>query len=54
MNYGTLNESGEQMVKAFQSGARVDIGADMLAAEHDIIREAFLLDVFQMLKDSPS
>ena len=53
MNYGTLNESGEQMVKAFQSGARVDIGADMLAAEHDIIREAFLLDVFQMLKDSP-
>lgn len=53
MNYGTLGEGGQELVKAFNSGARVDIGADMLAAEHSIIREAFLLDVFQILKDSP-
>ena len=53
MNYGTLGEGGQELVKAFNSGARVDIGADMLAAEHDLIREAFLLDVFQILKDSP-
>ena len=53
MNYGTLGENGQELVKAFNSGARVDIGVDMLASEHDIIREAFLLDVFQILKDSP-
>lgn len=53
MNYGTLGENGAELVKAFNSGARVDIGADMLAAEHNVIREAFLLDVFQILKDSP-
>lgn len=53
MNYGTLGENGAELVKAFNSGARVDIGADMLEMEHAIIREAFLLDVFQILKDSP-
>lgn len=53
MNYGTLGENGAELVKAFSSGARVDIGADMLEMEHAIIREAFLLDVFQILKDSP-
>jgi hypothetical protein len=53
MNYGTLGEGGQELVKAFNSGARVDIGADMLEMEHAIIREAFLLDVFQILKDSP-
>lgn len=53
MNYGTLGENGAELVKAFNSGARVEIGADMLEMEHAIIREAFLLDVFQILKDSP-
>ena len=53
MNYGTLNERGEQMVQPFNSGSRVDIGADLLEAEHMTIKEAFLLDVFQILQDSP-
>ena len=53
MNYGTLGEGGQELVKAFNSGAKVELGADMLEMEHAIIREAFLLDVFQILKDSP-
>lgn len=53
MNYGTLGEGGQELVKAFNSGAKVELGAEMLEMEHAIIREAFLLDVFQILKDSP-
>jgi len=53
MNYGTLDEQGRELVKAFTGGARVDLGAEMLEAEHAVIREAFLLDVFQILKESP-
>jgi hypothetical protein len=53
MNYGTLDDQLRQTVQAFQSGARVDIGVDMLEMEHAVIREAFLLDVFQILKESP-
>lgn len=53
MNYGTLDDQGRQLVQAFNSGARVDIGLEMIDAEHAIIREAFLLDVFQILKDNP-
>ncbi len=53
MNYGTLSDAGEPLVKPFQSGSRVDIGADLLEAEHATIKEAFLLDVFQILKESP-
>ena len=53
MNYGTLLENGEPSVKPFQSGARVELGVDMLEMEHRSIREAFLLDVFQILQDAP-
>lgn len=53
MNYGTLNEQGQQTVVPFETKSRVELGVDMLEQEHLVIREAFLLDVFQILKDSP-
>lgn len=53
MNYGTLLETGEASVKPFVSGAKVELGRELLEDERNLIREAFLLDVFQMLQDSP-
>lgn len=53
MNYGTLDDQGRPTVQPFNSGARVELGVDMLQLEHNAIREAFLLDVFQILQDSP-
>ncbi len=53
MNYGTLDDQMRQTVQAFNPGARVDIGLDIMDQKRMLIREAFLLDVFQMLKDSP-
>lgn len=53
MNYGTLDEQGRPTVQPFDSGSRVELGVDMLQLEHNAIREAFLLDVFQILQDSP-
>lgn len=53
-NYGTLNERGEPMVQPFVSGSRVDLGLDMMEQKRAIIREAFLLDVFQVLTEAPA
>jgi hypothetical protein len=53
MNYGTLNEQGEPLVKPFESKARVDLGHDLMEQKRAIIREAFLLDVFKALLDAP-
>ena len=53
MNYGTLTEQGEPKVRAFESGSRVDIGLELMDQKRAIIREAFLLDIFQAMIDSP-
>jgi hypothetical protein len=53
MNRGTLNEAGEPLVKPFISGAKVDLGLEMMDQKRTIIREAFLLDVFQALIEAP-
>lgn len=53
MNRGTLSESGEPLVKPFISGARVDLGFEMIERKQDVVREAFLLDIFQTIIESP-
>lgn len=53
LNYGALGPNGEDLVKAFNSGARVEIGKDLIDDKRAAIREAFLIDVFQILTQSP-
>jgi hypothetical protein len=53
MNYGTLDEQGRELIKAFNSGARLDLGLELMAQKRATIQEAFLLNVFQILADHP-
>ncbi len=53
MNYGTLGDDGLPKVMPFNSGARPDLGEDLAEQKRQIIREAFLLDMFALIKDAP-
>lgn len=54
MNYGGLDSQGQEIVKPFNSGARVDFGERMLEQEQRVINDAFLVTLFQILVDSPA
>jgi L-rhamnose mutarotase len=54
LNYGGLDAQGNEVVKPFNSGSRVDIGADMLMAEQRTINDAFLVTLFQILVEAPT
>lgn len=43
---GGLDASGNRTLDPLNHGARYDISSDMLASEHNMIREAFMLDLF--------
>ena len=53
MNYGTLNEQGEPTVRAFDHKADVRLGIELMQLERGDVRDAFLLDVFQVMMQSP-
>lgn len=53
LNYGGVDANGNQLVHALQTGARLDIGADMLMQSQRTINEAFLVTLFQILVESP-
>lgn len=53
MNFGGLNQQGEQLVKPLITGARPELGLEMMDKERDIISSAFFLDVFRALVDNP-
>jgi hypothetical protein len=53
MNYGTLDDRGEPTVKAFEHRGEVGITLEMMDQKRAVIREAFLLDVFQALIEAP-
>ena len=53
LNGGTLAANGDQLVKPLVSGARVDIGLDMMDKEREVIASAFLMDVFRVLVENP-
>jgi hypothetical protein len=54
LNFGGVNERGEQMVQPLQTGARVDIGMDMMEQRRKVINDAFLITLFQILVESPN
>lgn len=53
LNYGGVNDQGQQLVHALQTNARVDIGLDMMEQRRKLINDAFLVTLFQILVDSP-
>jgi hypothetical protein len=53
LNYGTLTQQGEPLVKPFITQARVDIGLDMMQEERKLINDHFLVTLFQILVDAP-
>jgi hypothetical protein len=53
LNYGGLDAQGNQLVKPLMTGARLDIGLDMMDREREIIGTAFLADVYRALVENP-
>lgn len=53
LNYGALTEQGTELVKAFNSGARVDIGVELMELEQKAINDAFMVSLFQILAEKP-
>lgn len=53
LNYGGVDDRGQQMVHPLKSDARLDWGLDMLEARQRVINDAFLVTLFQILVDQP-
>lgn len=53
LNFGGVNDQGQQVVHPLQTGARVDIGLDMMEQRRKTINDAFLVTLFQILVDAP-
>jgi hypothetical protein len=51
MNPGSLGPNGEELVKPFVSGARLDIGLEMLQAKQGQLHQAYYINLFQILLD---
>ena len=52
MNVGGLDQNGRELVKALPVG-RVDIGRDLMEDERNVIKDSFLVSIFQILTDNP-
>jgi hypothetical protein len=52
LNIGGINKDGRELVKPLQIG-RVDIGRDLMEDERAIIKDAFLVSLFQILVENP-
>ncbi len=53
LNYGGLDRQGNELVKPLNIGARLDIGDALLEQEREDIKDAFLVNLFQILVDHP-
>jgi hypothetical protein len=53
INMGGLDSQGRPLIAPLQTGARLDIGLDMMDKEREIIASAFFLDVFRALIENP-
>lgn len=53
LNFGGVDQQGQQVVHPLQTGGRVDIGMEMMDGRRKVINDAFLVTLFQILVDSP-
>ena len=54
LNYGGVDDQGRQTVVPLQTGARVDIGMEMMEQRRKVINDAFLITLFQILVEAPN
>ena len=54
LNFGGLDDRGQEMVKPLNIGARLDWGSEMIEARQRVINDAFLVTLFQILVESPN
>jgi len=54
LNYGGVDDQGRQVVQPLQTGARVDIGLEMMDQRRKVINDAFLITLFQILVEAPN
>lgn len=54
LNYGGLNDRGEQMVKPLMTAGRIDIGNDQIDQARLVVNDAFLVTLFQILVEQPT
>ena len=52
LNIGAVNKDGRELVKTLPIG-RVDIGRDLMEDERAVIKDAFLVSLFQILVENP-
>lgn len=53
-NAGYMTDDGRQLVQSMQSGARLDIGLEMIQDRRQAVNDAFLISLFQVLVDRPN
>lgn len=53
LNYGSLDEQGNALVKPYNSGVNIAASNDGLEESREFINRAFFLNLFQILVDSP-
>ena len=53
LNYGSLDRQGNELVKPLNIQARLDYGGELLEQEREDIKDAFLVNLFQILVDHP-
>ena len=53
LNYGMLGSDGTKLVEPLMSGAKIEIGMEMMQAEGQAVKDSFLTSVFDILEQHP-
>ncbi len=53
MNYGTLDMAGNQLVRPYQTGTRMDLSDNVMDQSRRMINDIFLVNLFQILIETP-
>lgn len=53
LNWGGLDENGNELAKPFKIGSNLNLTLEMMNQKREVINRAFLVTVFQILVDNP-
>jgi len=54
INYGGMDERGQQLIREMPTGANFPLGLELSDRRREIINDAFLVNLFQILVDTPT
>lgn len=54
LNYGGVDDRGNQLVHSLKIDSRLDIGEDRIERKRKVINDAFMVTLFQILVDTPT